>query len=193
MNITIRNNSLEIEGYVNAVERDSKPLASRIGQFIEKIKKGAFKRSLERNPKVYLLLNHDWNRELGNTEDNVELYEDNIGLKVRATITDPDVIKDAQNDNLVGWSFGFTDVDVDNKRNEEGITLREVNDLDLKEVSLLNREKSPAYEGTLVEIREEQTIYRAEPNTEPIQLKVVKNKPIDYSKYDKMLAEIKED
>ena len=42
MKIQIRADSVVIEGYVNAVERPSKPLISRFGQFIEKICAGAF-------------------------------------------------------------------------------------------------------------------------------------------------------
>ena len=43
MNITIRaDDTVEIDGYVNAVERLSKPLSDRMGQFVERICKGAF-------------------------------------------------------------------------------------------------------------------------------------------------------
>ena len=112
MKVNIREDSVEIEGYVNAIERNSKPLFSRVGQFIERICKGAFKKALRRNDDVKILLNHDWNRELGSTKKgNLELEEDNIGLKARATITDPEVIEKARNGDLVGWSFGFTDRD----------------------------------------------------------------------------------
>ena len=34
MKIQIREDSVEIEGYVNAIERNSKPLMSRIGKFV---------------------------------------------------------------------------------------------------------------------------------------------------------------
>ena len=94
MQIIVRNESVEIEGYVNAVERKSKPLMSRMGQFIERICKGAFKKALERNDNVRILLNHDWNRVLGGTkEGNLELTEDNIGLHARAIISDPEVVE----------------------------------------------------------------------------------------------------
>ena len=157
MKIQIRANSVTIEGYVNAVERASKPLFSRFGQFIEKICAGAFGRALERNDNVRILLNHNANRDLGGTKTGeLELTEDNIGLHARATITDPQVIKDARNGDLVGWSFGFTDRAVDVLQdNETGLPFRMVKDLDLYEVSLLNREKEPAYTGTLVNVRDD--------------------------------------
>jgi len=202
MQVRIRSDSVEIEGYVNAVERKSKPLKTRIGEFVERIKQGAFKRAIERNDNIRLLLNHDWNKDLGGTKDgNLELIEDNIGLKARATITDPDVVKKARNGDLVGWSFGFTDRDVD-RHEEEGIVTRDVKDLDLFEVSLLDRTKKPAYDGTLVTVRADEIHYHGEAciteieireEAEPKQQEIVEenNKEIDYSPYEAIIAEIK--
>lgn len=166
MKVKIRADSVEIEGYVNAIERNSKPLMSRIGRFIERICKGAFGKAIKRNDDVHILLNHDWSRDLGSTKKgNLELEEDNIGLHARATITDPDVVQKARNNELVGWSFGFRDRDVENST-ERGLPLREVRDLDLYEVSILDRSMKPAYDGTLVSARsvdgEEQVHYRGE-------------------------------
>ena len=48
MRINIREDQVEIEGYVNSVERRSKPLKSRIGRFIERICKGAFKKAVRK-------------------------------------------------------------------------------------------------------------------------------------------------
>jgi len=153
MRINLREDSVELEGYVNAIERDSKPLPSRIGNFIERICVGAFKKALKRGNNVHILLNHDWDRDLGSVEDgNLELEEDNIGLRVRATITDKDVIEKARKGDLVGWSFGFEDREVENGL-ERGMLLRLVKDLFLHEVSVLDREKSPAYAGTQVYAR----------------------------------------
>lgn len=153
MKINVREDHVEIEGYVNAIERNSKPLMSRIGRFIERICKGAFKKAIKRNDDIHILLNHDWDRDLGSTKQgNLELEEDNIGLHARATITDPDVVEKARKGDLVGWSFGFQDRDVENST-EQGMPLRAVKDLDLFEVSILDRSRSPAYEGTLVSAR----------------------------------------
>ena len=167
MKIQIRADSVTIEGYVNAVERASKPLNSRLGKFIEKICAGAFNRALGRAQDVRILLNHDWSRDLGGIKDgNLELEEDNIGLHARATITDPEGIKDARNGDLIGWSFGFDDVNVEETRDEEtGLPFRKVKDLNLAEVSLLNRKKTPAYVGTLVNVRDDgSTVYYSEDN-----------------------------
>ena len=207
MQIRIRADCVEIEGYVNAVERKSKPLWSRIGQFVERICKGAFKRALERNDNVRILLNHDEARDLGGTKDgNLELCEDNIGLHARATIRDPEVVQKARNGELVGWSFGFYDRDVENKRDENGFPLRDVKDLDLEEVSILDNTTSPAYEGTLVAVRsEEQSIFYGETFADEINLReesqeseivpkqqeTVEKKEINYDEWDKLIQDMK--
>lgn len=159
MRVEVRNDSVVISGYVNAVERWSKPLRANLRgmmlRFIEKIKAGAFKNALKRNDNVKVLLNHNSDRELANTKDGTAiLEEDNIGLRAEVTITDAEVVEKARNNKLVGWSFGFysNSDDVD----ESGsIATRTVNDMDLVEVSILDDTKSPAYYGTSVETRNE--------------------------------------
>lgn len=189
--------TVEIDGYVNAIERLSKPLQSRIGQFVERIKKGAFQRAIRRNDDVHILLNHDWHEDLGSTKQgNLDLAEDAIGLRARATITDPEVVKKARNGDLVGWSFGFTDRDVDT-HDEGGMTTRDVKDLDLYEVSILDRTKTPAYDGTLVSVRDDDIQYHGDPCITDIEVRddSVKDetpKQIDYSKYENMIEEMKE-
>ncbi len=154
MKVRVKDNTVYIEGYVNAVERKSKVLTDRFGDFVERIKAGAFGRALKRNPNIRILLNHNWDRDLGGTDSNLKLEEDNIGLRATTTITDPEVVEDAKNGNLVGWSFGFSDMEngVDITE-EEGLPVRNVKDLELYEVSLLNRKAIPAYDGTLVSVR----------------------------------------
>lgn len=212
MEIRVRGDCVEIEGYVNAVERKSKPLMSRMGRFIERICKGAFKRALDRAENVKLLLNHDDSKIYANTRDgSLKLNEDNIGLHARATVCDPELARKARAGELVGWSFGFNDVKdgVENKRDEDGFPLRNVHDLDLDEVSLLDRSHTPAYEGTLVAVRsDEQSIFFGDEFTDEIQIRelpeeqpqepesvpkqqetVAKN--INYDKWDAMIADMK--
>ena len=159
MKLIIRADSVTIEGYVNAIERNSKPLTERGVTFVERIKAGAFGRALKRAKDVRILLNHDASRDLGGTSDGtLTLEEDSIGLKARAVITDPEAIEDAKHGDFIGWSFGFSDVSVEQLRDEEsGLPLRIVNDLNLFEVSILNRKRSPAYVGTLVSVRDDGT------------------------------------
>jgi HK97 family phage prohead protease len=201
MNINIRaDNTVEIDGYVNAVERLSKPLTDRNGKFVERICKGAFRKALGRAEDVRILLNHNWDRDLGGLADkNLELDEDSIGLHARAIISDADVVQKARNGDLVGWSFGFADREVENGE-EKGLALREVKDLDLYEVSLIDRSKIPAYDGTLVAVRtadeskalnisdvtEVNTRVTEEKKEEPTP-----NKEVDYTKYQNMISEMK--
>lgn len=217
MRISIRADHVEISGYVNAVERPSKVLHDRSGDFIETMKEGAFKKALARNDNVRVLLNHDKKRDLGGTKDgNLELEEDNIGLRARAKIYDKDVIDKARKGDLVGWSFGFTDRDVDKTYDEKGLLHRAVKDLDLEEVSILDRRRTPAYKGTLIMARDDKEILlgaemeaenveieeiekpkeetpkveeRAE-EQEPKQQEIVE-KNIDYSKAEELIKEMK--
>lgn len=205
MEIRVGKDSVDIEGYVNAVERKSKPLWSRIGQFVERIRKGAFKRAIERNDNIRIMLNHT--KDLGGTkEGNLELKEDNIGLFARATITDKEVIEKARNDELVGWSFGFYDREVDQRTDEDGFPLRNVIDLDLEEVSILDNTTTPAYDGTLVAVRsDESSLFYSESFKDEIHLRDItdeddKNVPkqqetvekdINYEQYETLIEDMK--
>lgn len=206
MNIRVTKDSVELDGYVNAVERLSKPLKDRLGEFVERVKVGAFKRALERADDVRILLNHDWSRDLGGIKDgNLELHEDAIGLHARAVITDKEVVEQAKRGELRGWSFGFTDRDVE-QGEENGITVRNVKDLDLYEVSLINRSRVPAYDGTLVAVRsadDSNTINISDYIESEINIRVEEEQPvkednhaadngaIDYTEYHKIIEEMK--
>ena len=157
MKVEVREDSVLITGYVNAVERLSKPITEnlygKVRTFLERIKAGAFRQALKRNDNVLVLLNHDENRVLASTGDgNAVLEEDNIGLRAEITITDEEVVEKAKAGKLNGWSFGF------NANNDEltefgDDEVRTVTDLDLVEVSILDDTKQPAYYGTSIEAR----------------------------------------
>ena len=208
MQVRIREESIEIDGYVNAIERKSKTLRSRIGKFVERIKKGAFRRAIERNENVLLLLNHDRDRVLGGTGDGtLELREDAIGLHAHAVVTDAETVQKAREGKLRGWSFGFNDVpDGVDQKFEDGMLLREVKDMDLREVSILDDRKIPAYEGTLIMARSDEDVelYSEIFDDEVITREVTPDKPgeqaadqpeekpaIDYSKYRQIIKEMK--
>ena len=97
MKIEVRNDKVIIDGYVNAVDRFSKILYDKRGQFVEKIMPSVFRRALEKNDAIKVLLNHNYDKELANTKDgSAKLYEDNIGLRATVEITDADVIEKAK-------------------------------------------------------------------------------------------------
>lgn len=154
MKIIIRSDHVHIEGYVNAVERLSKPITERLGTFRERVKAGTFKKALQSAPDVRILLNHKADRDLGGLKDgNLKLEEDAIGLRAEADIFDSEVIKDAKAGKLVGWSFGFYPIE-SRDTSEDGMPIKELSQIDLREVSLLNKNHTPAYDGTLVAVRD---------------------------------------
>lgn len=148
---------IRVSGYVNAVERDSKVLPAEMAcgadsQFVEKVRAGAFKRAISRNPNVRLYFNHE--REIGSVSGGeLRLFEDNIGLHADAVITDPEIVSAAKRGELRGWSFGFSGAKAEWEPVSDKLKRRTLTDFDLSEVSILT--KSPAYFGTSVEMRGE--------------------------------------
>lgn len=155
MKISLRTDSVVIEGYVNAVDRYSRPLfEGAIGKFVERILPSVFKRALAKSHDVKVLLNHDYDRELATTADGTaKLYEDNVGLRAVVTITDAEVVEKARQGKLVGWSFGFEALDDERRTNDEGVVERTIKELDLHEVSIIDDTMLPAYVGTSIEAR----------------------------------------
>lgn len=194
MRVEIRNDSVLIDGYVNAVGRDSKPIPYINGKFIEQIEPRAFDKALNKTDNVDLLLNHDESRKLGSTkEGNLELFEDNIGLRAICTITDKEVIEKARKGELRGWSFGFA---VDKDRWEDtnkGYQRRYVEDLEFFEVSILDNRKNPAYVGTSIEMRDDKEVI-AECRSYYILENIFNNKRCykeNYSLYEKEIERLK--
>ncbi|MED4354077.1 HK97 family phage prohead protease [Schinkia azotoformans] len=189
MKIEIRNDSVKLEGYVNAVERFSRQIPSIRGKFIEQIVPKTFERALSKGNDVELRFNHRPDRVLGSMKQgNLTLYEDNIGLRAQCIVTDQEVIELAKKAELRGWSFGFV-ATKDRWEDGDGIQKRYIEDMDLLEVSLLS--VTPAYVGTSVESRNGETYIIESRNeefnatvedlTEQIKEDREEPKPIDYS------------
>lgn len=154
MRVEIRSNSVEVSGYVNATGRDSQPLADHEGYFVERVEPGAFARALERNRNVPMLLNHDPGRVLATPGSGLELREDAVGLYARAVVTDPEVIDEARRGRLRGWSFGFRALrQTDGEQG--GLRHRTLREIELREVSLLDVSRVPAYPATSVFTRDD--------------------------------------
>lgn len=166
MKVKIRADTVEIEGYVNAVGRDSRRLTDEYGYpFVEQISPGAFGKALEdakREERAILcLLDHQEDRVIAETGVNLELEEDSIGLHARAVISDPETVTAASEKRLRGWSFGFNDLDY-RENYSEGIERRTITELRLIEVSVIDDRLTPCYAGTSIHARAEegkQTIY----------------------------------
>ena len=130
---------MSVRGYVNVVGRDSRVMHDKTGPYIEQIMPGAFAKSLAAGGPVELRFDHQ--RTLGSTEnkDELELREDNIGLLASAVVTDSEVIAAADREELRGWSFGFVKKKDHWKTDENGTRRRFVDELELREVSILDK------------------------------------------------------
>ena len=185
MRIELRSDSVVIEGYVNAVARDSRPMRDRKTgkRFVEQIVPGVFERALRHN-EVQLLLNHDKTRNLGSTSTNLELYEDSIGLHARAEVTDPEVIEKAHKKKLRGWSFGFRERDASTEDIHDALERRYVEDMDLVEVSISVEVRA---EGDMVLTPEP-----LEVRADYVEVKEAKE-TIDMSKYHNRIKELEKE
>lgn len=129
-------------GYASLFNEPSLPLP-----FIEYVKPGAFKRSLQSRNRMMLLWNHDTSNPLASTRNgSLNLVEDERGLKVTATLPDTtlgrDIAELVRTGVVDSMSFGFS-VKRDSW-SKDGQT-RYLEDVSLYEVSLVS---TPAYEAT---------------------------------------------
>lgn len=195
MRIEIRSDSVLLDGYVNVVGRDSKPVITPHGKVVERIEPRAFEMALSRADNIDLLLDHDKNRKLGSTKDgNLELFEDNIGLRAICTVTDSEVIQDAKDGKLKGWSFGeYVNKDKIEERAND-IPRRNVIDLDIFEVSIIKK-LSPCYTATSIETRADNDIVIEQRSNEfrAIVENMVETpkETINYSEYEKIIQNLK--
>ena len=156
MQIEVRGDKVVIDGYVNAVGRDSRPIRCQTGDFVEQVEPGVFRKALERAKNIKMLLNHRTDRKLGSTADgNLTLTEDNIGLRAHAEIGDEEIIRKARNHQLSGWSFGMYVNKSEMEQRNNAIPRRKLKDIDVFEVSLIDTTMLPCYAGTSVECRAE--------------------------------------
>lgn len=189
MRIEIRGESVLLDGYVNAVGRDSRPIVTERGRCVERIEPGAFERALKRAPDVALLLNHNPGKHLGSlTDKNLELFEDVIGLRAICTVTDPEVVQKAREKKLKGWSFKMYVTDDEMEERAESLPLRHVKELDIEEVSIIDDRMTPCYIATTIEQRagEEKTM-----SQRGMEFRAVTTEDIDYSAYERRIEAIK--
>lgn len=193
MRVEIRSDAVLLDGYVNAVGRDSRMLTDRTGKkFVEQIVPGTFQRALEKGNNVEIDLNH--NRVLGSRETGeVELYEDAIGLRAKALISDPEVRSLARNNRLTGWSFEFIPKDqtIEPTDNPE-IERRYLKDIYLKAVSILS--VTPAYIATSIEARSENAeAYEVRALETDVEVTEIRNNDVEisYDLYEKQIELLK--
>ena len=139
-----------IVGYASVFDSESRDL----GQFKEIIKPGAFDRALVEEHDVRALVDHDPKMILGRSKSGtLRMLVDEVGLRVEIDPPDTsvgrDTIESIRRGDLDSMSFGFVVRD-DQWKEDEGQAIREINDLDLFDVSVVS---FPAYEDTSVAVR----------------------------------------
>jgi HK97 family phage prohead protease len=185
MRIEIRSDSVVLDGYVNVTQRESRILPSPRGKFVEEIQPRTFERALQKTDSVDLLFNHNHNRKLGSTKTGeLQLREDNVGLRATATVTDTEVMDKARKGELRGWSFGFSVLKDTWKQREDGMQKRTVEDMELYEISVLD--KTPAYIATSIEARGEEDSVLTETRTEEFEAKIEDNSIKTEDKQEKL-------
>ena len=123
-----------------------------LGGFVETIEPGAFRKSLRSRNDVKLLVNHDTGRVLASSRSGtMKLYEDEIGLRVEASLPNTtdgrDMAELLRRGDLNKMSFGFS-VQKDPWNNE--MTQRTLKSVRLFETSIV---AFPAYAATEAMVR----------------------------------------
>ena len=144
---------------------------------------------MEKSKEIKMLLNHDYSREIGSTAKNLRLMEDNIGLRAIAEVSDEEVIEKARSGKLRGWSFGFIEERAREEDAASGMKRRFVEEMDLREVSLIDERKVPCYAGTSITMRADgdEVLETRVLETEPI---LHEEKEINYDKYKNRIKEL---
>ena len=144
-------------------------LSEDLGGFRERIKPGAFAKTIMEHD-IRALFNHDKNHVLGrNKAGTLKLSEDEVGLRIEIDPPDTQAAKDLMTSIRRGdidqMSFGFKTIRDDWEQVEEMIlrTLIEVKLYDVSPVTF------PAYPQTTVAVREKVLEFRPEPDAAPGQ------------------------
>ena len=146
---------MTFEGYAAVFNRDSEPMATPFGSFVERIKPGAFKRSLKTDRNIRMFLNHNTDILLGSTPaKTLSLSEDDRGLKALARLPDTQAGRDLstliKRGDVTSMSFGFAVTAKGEKWNDD-FSQRELTELKLYEVSPVTG--WPAYSDTQAMVR----------------------------------------
>lgn len=190
LKIEIRaDNTAFISGYVNAVERESRPVITPRGRVNELIEPRAFAQALDRADNVDMTVDHT-DKKIADTKDkSLMLCEDAIGLRAEATISDPETIEEARAGNIKGWSFGMRNVVDEIEERADKLPLRRIKGLELDHVTLVIH-KTPCYSATSVEVRAdgESDLETRCSDTETTVSE--HKKQVDYTEYEKRIKNL---
>lgn len=154
INLSTEGEMMIVEGLVNKTDTWSETLGN-VKRFKEKIVKGAFKNAISEATYIDFLAEHDKTKLLASTSnDSLELFEDEEGLKMRARIVPTAYGKDFYTlikERIINhMSFGFSVLSQDFKKLADGTYERTVNKLRLFEVSAV---RNPAYLASNISAR----------------------------------------
>lgn len=146
----VTGDGMGFRGYAAIFNSPSEPLP-----FIERIKPGAFARSLKSRNEIKMFVNHDMGRVIGSRRaGTLRLTEDDKGLAVDADLPDTTDGRDLsvllQRGDVNSMSFGFSVPRGGDFFNAAG-TERELRDVRLHEVSVVTG--FPAYSATSAYVR----------------------------------------
>jgi hypothetical protein len=123
-----------------------------LGGFVEVVRPQAVDRSVRASADVLALYNHDAGAVLGRTPRTLSLVKDGRGLAFTLDPANTQAGRDAfelvKRGDVTGASFGFRTLK-DSWRQDAGITIRELHDIDIAEISLT---AFPAYRETDVTV-----------------------------------------
>ena len=196
MNIEVRaDDTVRIEGYVNATEKKSRPVITPHGKCIEMVEERAFENAINRAGDVSVTVDHDSSHIYASTKDNtLKLYEDGIGLHADVLITDKSVVEIAKQGKIRGWSFGmYNVVDELEQRADGELPIRHIKSLDLDHITLVVN-KVPCYSATSVEVRaDSETDIETRAVDSNVNLSVIESakEKIDYSDYENRVKSLK--
>jgi HK97 family phage prohead protease len=146
--IELRAVGRKLEGYAAVFNQET-----RVADFREIIRPGAFSNTIKKGRDILALSDHDAAKVLARTKSGtLRLAEDSRGLHFDLDLPDTtagrDVLALAERGDIGGASFGF-------KVPKDGETrsgdLRELRAIDLFEISIVS--SWPAYDGTIVNAR----------------------------------------
>ena len=129
-------------------------LSHDLGGFREKIAPGTFARSIRKKQDVIGNVDHDDSRILARTTAGTLILEEDIkglrfSIKIPNTTAGKDCLENVRNGNYSGCSFAFVTVKDDFSK-ADGETIRELQDVDLFDVSVVC---TPAYPDTELALR----------------------------------------
>lgn len=195
MKIEVRaDNTARITGYVNVVERESRPVITPRGRVNELVECGTFRKSLEERSNVAMTVDHNPERVVADTENgSLKLVEDNIGLRADAVVTDEKVVAAARDGKIKGWSFGMMKVQDSIEERADKLPLRRIKGMVLDHVTLVI-DKVPCYSATSVELRadaEEDIESRACDSGIEVSIEEKRAEPVDYSDWEERIKKLK--